>query len=74
MKELLKNLTDKEIEFVCWFANVYITQIPYICKSNVNDLNRGYFIKTLKLKIKQGKLGSNVLTYANIIISKNNLK
>lgn len=56
MKDLLDKLSQDEIQFVCDFANNFITQIPYIDKTNVDGLDRDYFIKTLKRRIKNKKI------------------
>ena len=74
METLLNKLTDKELEFVCHFANKYIKQIPYIDKVSVKGLNKAYLIKTMNANKDKGLLVDNELIYTNIIIIKNNLK
>jgi hypothetical protein len=74
MKDLLAKLDVKEIAFVCYFANCYITQIPYIDKVSVICLNKDYLIKRIKANINKGLFKENELIYANIILIKNNLK
>lgn len=69
MENLIKKLTEKEIEFVCSFANNFITQTPYVEPHNAHYLVKDYFIK--RLIKKKDKLNKAGLELANSILKKN---
>ena len=70
MKKLLEKLDKEEIKFVCSFSNHYITQIPYIDEASVNFLNKDYFIKKLKTKLRKNVLSDIGKTIATNILLK----
>lgn len=69
MEELLKTLTEYEIEGLCVFANCYLTQIPYMDKQTIKGLNKDYLIK--RLKAKQPTLKTTLLKLSKVILKKN---
>ena len=66
----METLTEKEIQFVCGFANRYISQIPYIEPHNVKDLVVGYLVKRIKSVLRQNRLSDIGIELANSVLEK----